>query len=78
LFSGQDHDGDEVKKPYTPITHAGQQGYAEVLIKFYRPRGEFIGGDLTTYLDTLQAGDQLTIDGPVGKHKYLGSGSFNL
>jgi hypothetical protein len=48
------------------------------LIKFYRPDGDFQGGAITTYLDTLQTGGEMTIDGPVGKHKYLGAGKFDL
>lgn len=55
-----------------------QEGYVDILIKFYRADGDFQGGQLTTYLDKLQTGGEMTIDGPVGKHVYNGNGHFNL
>ena len=78
MLSGEDLEGNEIKKPYTPMTCVDQKGYVDILIKFYRPDGDFKGGALTTYLDTLQTGGEMTIDGPVGKHKYLGAGKFEL
>ena len=56
-----------------------QEGYVDILIKFYRPCDQFPeGGQLTTYLDKLQTGDNMTISGPVGKHRYEGNGTFQL
>jgi ferredoxin-NADP reductase len=57
---------------------ADKKGSVEILVKFYRPDGEFKGGKLTSFLDGLHVGDQMTIDGPVGKHTYLQDNNFIL
>jgi len=78
ISSGIDQNGEEVKRPYTPISRVGQKGYVDILVKFYRPQGDFKGGRMSHHLDKLQAGDSIKIDGPVGKHTYLGNGEFSM
>ena len=54
-----------------------QAGYVDILIKVYRKTEEYPeGGELTTFLDELNEGDEMVISGPVGKCIYKGNGEF--
>ena len=70
--------GKLVKRKYSPTSRNDACGFFEIPIKVYYPSGDYPGGELTTYLDTLKVGDQVEITGPFGKFIYLGNGVCNF
>jgi len=69
----------EIERKYTPTTSDDQVGYVDLVIKVYK--GGVIdrfpdGGKMSQYLDSLKAGDDVKISGPIGMHEYLGHGKF--
>jgi cytochrome-b5 reductase len=55
-----DEQGDEIIRPYTPVTSDDELGYVELVIKIY-PEGR-----MGQYLDHLNIGDSIDIMGPKG------------
>lgn len=77
--SGEDENGEEYRKPYTPLTSVNHLGSLDFLIKVYEKTEEYPnGGTMGRYLSTKKVGDSLTIEGPVGKAVYLGDGKMSL
>ncbi|KAM7540329.1 hypothetical protein Aperf_G00000036792 [Anoplocephala perfoliata] len=73
--------GEDVSRPYTPITLDDYKGYVKFLIKTYRKgvNPKFpAGGKMTQYLETLTAGDGVDVSGPYGLIRYLGDGEFEV
>ena len=70
-------EGDSVYRKYTPITEITNEGYVDFVIKIYRknvhPRFPD-GGLMTQYLETLNNGDIVKMEGPKGKLQYIGCG----
>ena len=82
--------GELVKRPYTPVTAAEQQGYFDLVIKIY-PNGNFdlsfsfssrkdrwFLGKMGEYLDHLPLGHTVEISGPAGSLTYKGQGRFAI
>ncbi|KAH7677532.1 Cytochrome-b5 reductase protein [Dioscorea alata] len=61
---GKDAVGEEVIKPYTPITLDSDVGYFELVIKMY-PQGR-----MSHHFRELRVGDYLSVKGPKGRFKY--------
>lgn len=61
---GQDKEGEEVIKPYTPTTLDSDVGYFELVIKIY-PLGR-----MSHHFSKLQVGDSLSVRGPKGRFRY--------
>ncbi|XP_039129075.1 NADH--cytochrome b5 reductase 1-like [Dioscorea cayenensis subsp. rotundata] len=61
---GKDAVGEEVIKPYTPITLDSDVGYFELVIKMY-PQGR-----MSHHFRELRVGDFLSVKGPKGRFKY--------
>ena len=61
------------------MTSVNQQGYFDFLIKVYDKTEEYPnGGTMGRFVETLEVGDEMVIDGPVGKAIYQGNGSMKL
>jgi cytochrome-b5 reductase len=59
-------DGEETRRPYTPITSDKEPGYFDLLIKVYpEPHGK-----MSRHLDSLTIGDTIDVRGPLGKFTY--------
>ncbi|KNA03814.1 hypothetical protein SOVF_205480 isoform B [Spinacia oleracea] len=61
---GKDSDGEEVVRPYTPITLDSNIGYFELLVKMY-PQGR-----MSHHFRQMREGDFLPVIGPVGRFRY--------
>ncbi|KGN54652.1 NADH--cytochrome b5 reductase 1 [Cucumis sativus] len=62
--SGKDGQGEEVIKPYTPITLDSDVGYFELVIKMY-PQGR-----MSHHFRQMRVGDFLAVKGPKGRFRY--------
>lgn len=74
-------DGETVSRKYTPLDLIDHRGTFETVVKVYRSNHHMDfpkGGRMTQYLETLQAGDFISIQGPIGRCVYLGNGDFEL
>ncbi|KAL5111087.1 Replication factor C subunit 3 [Taenia crassiceps] len=74
-------DGEDVKRPYTPVTLDDFKGYVKFLIKAYRKNvnPNFpAGGKMTQYLESLAVGDAIEVSGPSGLIHYCGDGLFEV
>lgn len=74
-------DGETVSRKYTPLDLVDHRGTFETVVKVYRSNHhkDFPkGGRMTQYLETLKAGDFISIQGPIGRCVYLGNGDFEL
>ena len=81
-----DMDGEwkkEIMRKYTPSTLDSHVGYVEYLIKVYGPQREGFfaaafpdGGKASQYLRSLEIGDTLALQGPVGHLQYFGRGKW--
>jgi len=86
--SDNDHGAVEIQRPYTPITGDWTVGYADIVVKIYRPGKvkmsdgavhEWVdGGKMGIYLDAKKPGDWIEVRGPVGIKEYLGRGEWKL
>ena len=66
-------------RPYTPLSSVNQEGWFEFLIKVYDKTEDYPnGGGMGRYVESKNVGDELVIDGPVGKAIYEGNGRMNL
>ncbi|XP_030441228.2 NADH--cytochrome b5 reductase 1-like [Syzygium oleosum] len=61
---GKDRDGEEVIRPYTPITLDSDLGYFELVVKMY-PKGR-----MSHHFREMREGDYLPVKGPKGRFKY--------
>ncbi|KAJ6892697.1 NADH--cytochrome b5 reductase 1-like [Populus alba x Populus x berolinensis] len=61
---GKDSEGQEVTRPYTPITLDSQVGYFELVVKMY-PKGR-----MSHHFREMREGDYLAVKGPQGRFKY--------
>lgn len=69
--------GEFVMRPYTPVTGDELPGYVDLVIKVYFPNERFPeGGKMSQLLDTLEIGDSVDIQGPVGHIEYKEPGLF--
>jgi len=69
--------GETVLRRYTPITSNHDVGCVKFVIKAYRPCERFPeGGKMSQYLDSLKAGDEVEVRGPVGEFEYIKNGDF--
>jgi NAD(P)H-flavin reductase/rubredoxin len=71
-LSFKDEDGIVVSRPYTPISSDDDAGFVEFCIKVYS------GGAMSTKLDSLEIGDSMTFEGPVGNLTYTDRGEFTV
>ncbi|XP_050023596.1 NADH-cytochrome b5 reductase 3-like [Dermacentor andersoni] len=68
-----------VMRPYTPVSRTDQRGSFDIMVKIYPAgvsRKHPIGGLMSQYLDSLQPGDKIEIQGPKGRFVYEGRGHF--
>lgn len=65
-------DGEEVERPYTPITSNDEVGYVDLMIKVY-PKGK-----MGNHINDLKPGDPLEVSGPKGIYQYNGNGSCKV
>lgn len=70
--------GEEVAKPYSPISPLNKKGTVVFAIKIYRPSTEFPdGGKFSLHFEkTYNVGDSIRVSGPIGMIKYNGNGNF--
>ncbi|KAK6942079.1 Oxidoreductase FAD/NAD(P)-binding [Dillenia turbinata] len=61
---GNDSQGEEVIKPYTPTTLDSDVGYFELVVKMY-PQGR-----MSHHFREMRVGDYLSVKGPKGRFKY--------
>lgn len=69
--------GEDVWRKYTPLDLEDHKGSFEVVIKIYRANQHKdypAGGLFTQYLEGLQPGDSVSIQGPIGRCVYLHNG----
>lgn len=64
ICRGKDRDGEEVIRPYTPITLDSDLGYFELVVKMY-PKGR-----MSHHFREMREGDYLPVKGPKGRFKY--------
>jgi NAD(P)H-flavin reductase len=73
--------GELVQRKYTPTSIVRNTGYVDFVIKVYRknvhPRFPD-GGVMTQYLESIEAGAEMLMEGPKGRLSYLGFGKFQL
>ncbi|XP_028807569.1 NADH--cytochrome b5 reductase 1 [Neltuma alba] len=61
---GRDSNGEEVIRPYTPITLDSDVGYFELVVKMY-PKGR-----MSHHFREMKEGDYLAVKGPKGRFSY--------
>ncbi|XP_054789391.1 NADH--cytochrome b5 reductase 1-like isoform X2 [Prosopis cineraria] len=61
---GRDSQGEEVTRPYTPITLDSDVGYFELVVKMY-PKGR-----MSHHFREMKEGDCLAVKGPKGRFSY--------
>ncbi|KAJ7982463.1 NADH-cytochrome b5 reductase [Quillaja saponaria] len=61
---GRDWFGEEVVRPYTPVTLDSDVGYFELVVKMY-PKGR-----MSHHFREMQEGDYLSVKGPKGRFNY--------
>jgi cytochrome-b5 reductase len=70
---------EEVYHKYTPINLEEKTGSFNLVIKIYRPNEKFPnGGRLTQYIESLNIGDSINVEGPFGRCVYLHNGNLSL
>ena len=71
--------GELVQRKYTRISTVQNSGFVDFVIKIYRkdvhPRFPN-GGQMTQYLESLNNGDMMLMEGPKGRLVYEGDGKF--
>lgn len=66
-------------RPYTPISPVNQKGSVTFAIKAYPKSDEYPeGGLVSQWLDSLEIGDKVTMEGPIGRMTYLGNGDWKI
>ena len=73
--------GEMVERKYTPISMVTQRGYVDILLKVYfanvHPRFPD-GGVMSQYVNKMNIGDHMLMEGPKGRLFYEGHGNFNI
>ena len=64
--------GDDVLRPYTPISDVDMLGKFELLVKIYEH------GKMTQYLNALKIGDKILCKGPLGHINYIRPNVFKI
>lgn len=64
MVQGKDREGKTVARPYTPTTTTNTKGYFDLVIKSY-PQG-----NVSSYLHSLEVGDNINVKGPFAKLPY--------
>ena len=68
-----------VGRKYSPVSPMTQRGSVEFVIKCYPQCDEFPnGGYMGNYLRTLNVGDTILMEGPVGRLTYKGNATFSV
>lgn len=71
--------GENVMRPYTPMTDDSTLGHVDLLVKVYfantHPRFPD-GGKMSQLLDSMQIGDEIEVKGPLGEFNYKSDGAF--
>jgi len=73
--------GEQVSRKYTPISDVLNTGFVDFVIKIYRKNvhPKFPeGGLMTQHLESLNPGNSLLVQGPVGRLQYHGFGNFEI
>ena len=73
--------GELVERKYTPISTVTQRGSVDFLIKVYRAgvHPKFPeGGMMSQYLEKMEIGQTMLMEGPKGRLQYEGFGNFNI
>lgn len=68
-----------VMRPYTPVSLCEQRGCFDLVVKVYRSGCSTVfpdGGLMSQYLDSLEPGDSVEVQGPRGRFFYAGCGQF--
>ena len=56
-----------------------KKGHASFAIKIYREHEDYPdGGRMSQYLEKLNVGESIMVEGPVGRFKYKGWGNFEI
>jgi NAD(P)H-flavin reductase len=74
-------EGELVQRKYTPISTVQNCGYVDFVIKIYRKNvhPKFPdGGVMTQFLENLEAGNEMLMEGPKGRLVYQGFGNFQI
>jgi len=74
-------DGVLVRRFYTPTSGVTQEGYVDLPIKVYRGDVHpdyMMGGQLTSWLESVNVGDKILVDGPYKRVEYFGNGYFRV
>lgn len=80
LVWGVDSEGNEISRPYTPVSRVDETGMLILIIKIYYPSPPRFpkGGKMSMFLDSKKQGEDLEISGPKGKCMYKGKGRFYM
>ena len=75
-----DIDGKHFSRKYTPVSPINQKGSSDFVIKVYRNNEQFPeGGKFTQWLESsVNVGDSIICEGPIGMFRYLGQGKCQL
>ena len=79
VFNPDTNKEEEIGRKYTPTSKLHQKGYCEFIIKVYHAgvHPSFPnGGRMTQYLEKMQIGDYMKMEGPKGRISYAGHGNF--
>jgi len=72
-------DGQNVMRPYSPMTDDETQGHVDLLVKVYfaKTHPSFpAGGKMSQHLESLKIGDTIDVKGPLGDFIYKGKGNY--
>mmetsp|Transcript_31296 Transcript_31296/g.41417 ORF Transcript_31296/g.41417 Transcript_31296/m.41417 type:complete len:292 (-) Transcript_31296:82-957(-) len=79
LFKKLEGEDEFISRMYTPVSPMTQKGTIDFVIKCYPKTEEFPnGGQMGAYLASLNVGDKVLMEGPMGKITYVGNGDFNI
>jgi cytochrome-b5 reductase len=68
-----------IERKYTPCTLDSNLGYFDFTIKIYRSNENQLfphGGKMSQYMESLEVGNSVQIQGPFGKIEYFGRGNW--
>ena len=72
-------EGEEaVSKPYSPVSPVNQKGSITFVIKCYPKVGDYPGGIMSRYFESINVGDKILMKGPVGRLTYKGNGMVHF
>lgn len=71
LPGGDEKNGKDLMRKYTPVSDINMEGTVDFLIKIYRKTEEFPeGGKMSLHLESLKPGMPLLVSGPFPKITY--------